>query len=56
MDFHPFKTVEPGQRAAKPRPMNTLAGLGDRMRTAAFAELQAIAAFGWAAEHFQGVP
>ena len=56
MDFHPFKIVEPGERAARPRPMNTLAGLGDRMRTAAFAELQAIAAFGWAAEHFQDVP
>jgi len=56
MDFHPFIICEPGERAAKPRPMNTLVGLGDRMRTAAFAELQAIAAFRWAAEHFQDVP
>jgi uncharacterized ferritin-like protein (DUF455 family) len=36
--------------------MDTPAGLGDRMRTAAFAELQAIAAFSWAADHFQDVP
>lgn len=56
MDFRPFVICEPGQRAAKPRPMNTPAGLGDRMRTAAFAELQAIAAFRWAAEHFHDVP
>jgi len=56
MDFRPFIICEPGQRAAKPRPMHTPEGLGDRMRTAAFAELQAIAAFRWAAEHFQDVP
>ena len=31
-------------------------GLGDRMRTAAFAELQAIRAFTWAADHFSDVP
>ena len=55
MDFRPFTLCEPGQRAPKPRPMNTPAGLGDRMRTAAFAELQAIAAFRWAADHFQDV-
>jgi len=36
--------------------MGTREGLGDRMRTAAFAELQAIAAFRWAAVHFQDVP
>jgi uncharacterized ferritin-like protein (DUF455 family) len=56
MDFDPFVICPPGERPPKPRPMNTLAGLGDRMRTAAFAELQAIAAFRWAAEHFQDVP
>ncbi len=31
-------------------------GLGDRLRTAAFAEFQAIKAFGWAAERFDDVP
>jgi len=56
MDFSPFIICEPGVRPPKPRPMNIPEGLGDRMRTAAFAELQAIAAFGWAADHFQDVP
>lgn len=56
MDFDPFIICQPGERPPKPRPMNTRAGLGDRMRTAAFAELQAIAAFRWAAERFQDAP
>jgi uncharacterized ferritin-like protein (DUF455 family) len=56
MDFSPFIICEPGVRPPKPRPMNIPEGLGDRMRTAAFAELQAIAAFRWAAAHFQDVP
>ena len=53
MDFYPFITCPAGERPAKPRSLNTREGLGDRMRTAAFAEFQAIAAFRWAAEHFQ---
>ncbi len=56
MDFSPFIICEPGERPPKPRPLGTPEGLGDRMRTAAFAELQAIAAFRWAADHFQDVP
>ena len=36
--------------------MGTSEGVGDRMRSAAFAELQAIAAFLWAADHFQDAP
>lgn len=36
--------------------MGTTDGLGDRMRTAAFAELQAVQAFAWAADHFDDVP
>lgn len=56
MDFSPFIICDPGARPPRPRPMKTLEGLGDRMRTAAFAELQAIAAFRWAADHFQDVP
>jgi uncharacterized ferritin-like protein (DUF455 family) len=56
MDFRPFEICQPGDRPDKPRPMNTPEGVGDRMRSAAFAELQAIAAFNWAAEHFQDVP
>jgi uncharacterized ferritin-like protein (DUF455 family) len=56
MDFHPFITCPAGGRPAKPRSLSTREGLGDRMRTAAFAEFQAIAAFRWAAGHFQDVP
>ena len=56
MDFDPFIICLPGERAPRPRPMNTLDGLGDRMRTAAFAELQAIVAFRWAAEKFPDAP
>lgn len=56
MDFRPFILCPPGERPPKPRPMHIREGLGDRMRTAAFAELQAIAAFQWAAEKFKDVP
>ncbi len=36
--------------------MGTAEGLGDRMRTAAFAERQAVAAFTWAAATFSDAP
>jgi len=55
-DFRPFVICAPGERPGKPRALGTREGVGDRMRTAAFAELQAIQAFGWAAEHFQDAP
>ena len=38
------------------RSMGTLQGRGDRLRSAAFAELQAERAFIWAAERFPGAP
>lgn len=47
---------DPGSRPLKPRSLAVPEGLGDRMRSAAFAELQAIAAFKWAAETFLDVP
>lgn len=56
MNFSPFIITPAGERAPKPRPVTTAEGLGDRMRTAAFAEFQAIIAFRWAAERFQDVP
>jgi uncharacterized ferritin-like protein (DUF455 family) len=56
MEFSPFIVCKPGQHTPRPRPVNTSEGLGDRMRTAAFAELQAIAAFRWAVGRFQDVP
>jgi len=56
LDLGPFMLCEPGTRPPKPRPLDTPQGLGDRLRTAAFAEWQAIAAFGWAAERFTDAP
>jgi len=56
MDFSPFTVTTPGTRAPGPRRLGTPEGLGDRMRTAAFAEFQAVIAFTWAAETFNDVP
>lgn len=56
MDFLPFKIVAAGTRPPRPRPLGTPEGLGDRMRTAAFAERQAVAAFTWAATRFTDAP
>jgi uncharacterized ferritin-like protein (DUF455 family) len=56
MNFEPFIVCQPGQRIPKPRPMESPGGLADRMRTAAFAEKQAILAFTWAIGRFQDVP
>ncbi len=56
MDFAPFIICSHGERAPRPRSMSTPHGLGDRMRTAAFAELQAKAAFAWAVDQFPDAP
>jgi len=56
MDFSPFILCPPGRRPPQTRKLSTREGLGDRMRTAAFAEKQAVAAFTWAAETFTDVP
>ena len=56
MDFAPFILCAPGRRPPAPRKLGTAEGLGDRMRTAAFAEKQAVAAFIWAAEKFTDAP
>jgi len=56
LDPGPFLVGEPGVRSPRPRSLNSPEGLGDRLRTAAFAEWQAIAAFGWAAEYFTDAP
>lgn len=50
MDWRPFVVCEPDDYAPAPRGMSTPEGLGDRLRTAAFAELQAREAFRWAAD------
>lgn len=52
MNWAPFVISPPGEKIASMRPMATVEGLGDRLRTAAFAEYQAFEAFSWAASHF----
>lgn len=49
MDWSPFRLCPPGRRPPAPRSLGTKEGVGDRLRTAAFAELQAREAFLWAA-------
>lgn len=56
MNWDPFVVCAEGVEPPKPRPFRKLEGLGDRLRTAAFAEFQALRAFGWAAERFDDVP
>lgn len=50
MNWEPFFVCDPDQYPPAPRGVNTPEGLGDRMRTAAFAELQAREAFLWAVD------
>jgi uncharacterized ferritin-like protein (DUF455 family) len=56
MSWEPFVLIPPGQKSPVPQSMSHRDGLGDRLRIAAFAELQAVRAFSWAAEHFTDVP
>lgn len=51
-DWNPFMTCPPDLRPDQPRSLRTPGGVSDRMRTAAFAELQARDAFRWAAERY----
>lgn len=50
MDWSPFAVCAPEEYALAPRGLGSPEGLGDRLRTAAFAERQAFAAFMWAAD------
>jgi uncharacterized ferritin-like protein (DUF455 family) len=56
MDWTPFVVCPPDERAPATRGMGGPDGLGDRLRTAAFAERQAFAAFFWAAENLPDAP
>ena len=53
-NWAPFDVAPLGERGDLPRALTTFEGLGDRLRSAAFAEIQAREAFLWAAEKFQG--
>jgi uncharacterized ferritin-like protein (DUF455 family) len=51
-NWSPFVVTENGKHAPGPRAINTQEGVCDRLRAAAFAEVQARDAFFWAAETF----
>jgi len=55
-DWSPFDVLPPGVRPGPSRGIGTAAGVGDRLRSAAFAELQAQTAFTWAAERWPDSP
>lgn len=52
----PFRVNTGGAHGDSPRAIVTREGVGDRLRAAAFAELQAREAFLWAADHFAEAP
>ncbi len=51
--WSPFLLAEPGAHGDAPRSIRTPEGVGDRLRAAAFAEIQAREAFLWAADRFE---
>ncbi|MDE2293081.1 MAG: hypothetical protein KGL53_13450, partial [Elusimicrobia bacterium] len=55
-DWSPFAVCPPGALPPPVRPVGTPEGVADRLRSAAFAELQAREAFRWAAESFSDAP
>jgi rubrerythrin len=55
-DWAPFLICDRSERALPPRGIQSVEGIGDRLRTAAFAELQAVHAFNWGADHFEDAP
>lgn len=52
----PFDLAPGNEWGEPPRSIKTLEGVGDRMRAAAFAEVQARDAFLWASENFEDAP
>jgi uncharacterized ferritin-like protein (DUF455 family) len=52
-EWAPFQLAAPGTHADAPRSIRSIEGVGDRLRAAAFAEIQAREAFLWAANHFE---
>lgn len=55
-EWAPFRVAPRGERADPPRPIHTSEGIGDRLRAAAFAELQAREAFLWGVAHHMEAP
>ena len=52
-NWTPFLVAPLGERGDLPRALTTFEGMGDRLRSAAFAEIQAREAFLWAADRFE---
>jgi uncharacterized ferritin-like protein (DUF455 family) len=50
--WDPFHVSPKGEKADLPRSLDTFEGVGDRLRSAAFAEIQAREAFLWGAQNF----
>ncbi len=55
-DWPGFRIASRGDRSDPPRGIETPEGVCDRIRAAAFAEIQARDAFRWAADHFRDAP
>lgn len=55
-NWEPFVITENGAHADAPRSIHSPEGIGDRLRAAAFAEIQARDAFLWASNTFQDAP
>jgi uncharacterized ferritin-like protein (DUF455 family) len=55
-DWGPFLVLPRAERAKGPRAIVSKEGIGDRLRAAAFAEIQAYYAFLWASERFEDAP
>jgi uncharacterized ferritin-like protein (DUF455 family) len=54
--WSPFAVLPREERTKPPRAIDTKEGIGDRLRAAAFAELQAYYAFLWGAARFEDAP
>jgi len=52
ISWEPFSLSPNGGKPDAPRSLDTIEGVGDRLRSAAFAEIQAREAFLWGASHF----
>ena len=55
-NWNPFVLALPGEKPDSIRALDTFEGLGDRLRTAAFAEIQAKEAFSWGASFYEDAP
>lgn len=52
-DWSPFAVLPRAERSKGPRAITSKEGIGDRLRAAGFAEIQAYYAFLWASERFE---